>query len=382
MRILLLTTHLNIGGISTYTVSLAKALKAKGHEVFVMSNGGILVPDLAKSGVSHINISLLTKSELSPKVFKAIFEISKIVKRLGIDIVHSQTRVTQVIGFFVSKSCGIPLVTTCHGFFYKNIGRAILPAWGSRVIAISDAVKENLINYFGVDEARVSLIYNGIDAQKFIRDLSGEEKARLKDKFGIKRNYSVIGMIARFTPDKGHDTLLYALCDIVKKKPDVQLVFVGDGDKKRDIVELSQRLNLSDNVVFVKPQINTVNALAVMDVFMFTPKRREGLGLAVLEALASGKPVVATDVGGVSSIVENNMNGFLVRPSEPGLLVEPVLRLLGDKAVYANMAQAGRETVVKKFSINGMADRTEDIYREVSSNKLQVSGKGRRQEIK
>src|SRR3990167_8758884 len=139
MRILLLTTHLNIGGISTYTVSLAKALKKKGHEGFVMSGGGMLMAELAQSGVSHINIDILTKSELSPKVFRAVLEISKIVKRTGIDIIHSQTRVTQVTGFFVSRLCGIPLVTTCHGFFNKNIGRIILPSWGERVIAISDA---------------------------------------------------------------------------------------------------------------------------------------------------------------------------------------------------------------------------------------------------
>ncbi|MCX5687232.1 MAG: glycosyltransferase, partial [Candidatus Omnitrophica bacterium] len=201
MRILLLTTHLNIGGIGTYTVSLAKALKLKGHEVFVASSGGMLVPELAPSGISHINVSVLTKSELSPKVFKAIFEISKIVKRLGIDIVHSQTRITQVIGFFVSKLCGIPLVTTCHGFFHKNIGRLILPSWGEKVIAISDAVNENLMNYFGVDKNRISLIYNGIDVNKFLKDISEEEKNRLKDKFGIKRDYGVIGIIARFTPD-------------------------------------------------------------------------------------------------------------------------------------------------------------------------------------
>ena len=366
MRILLLTTHLNIGGISTYTVSLARALKLKGHEVFVASSGGMLVSELAPSGISHININLLTKSELSPKVFRAIFEISKIVKRLGINIVHSQTRIAQVTGFFVSKLCGIPMVTTCHGFFNKNIGRVLLPAWGDRVIAISDAVNKNLINYFGVDKNKVTLIYNGIDVKKFLKDFSEEERDKLKDKFGIKKDYSVIGMIARFTPDKGHDVLLYALYDILKEKPNVQLVFVGDGDKRQDIVELSQKLNLSDNVVFAKPQINTVNALAVMDVFMFTPKRREGLGLVLLEALASGKPVVATDVGGVSSVVENNVNGFLVEPSKPALLVEPVLRLLKDKALYAKMSHAGKEIVVKKFSINGMADRVEELYKNVS----------------
>ncbi len=172
-------------------------------------------------------------------------------------------------------------------------------------------------------------------------------------------------MIARFTPDKGHDTLLYALFEILKEKPNVQRVFAGDGDKREAIEKLSQRLGLSDNVVFIKPQLSTVNVLTVMDIFMFTPARREGMGLALLEAMASGKPVVATDVGGISSVIENNVNGFLVEPSRPGLLAEPVLKLLKDKTLYAKMAQAAREIVIRKFSINGMADRTEELYREV-----------------
>jgi glycosyltransferase involved in cell wall biosynthesis len=368
MRILLLTTHLNIGGISTYTANLAKALKNKGHEIYVASSGGMLVPGLESAGIPHINVDIFTKSELSPKVFRAIFEISKTVRKLNIDVVHSQTRVTQVAGFFVSKLRGVPLVTTCHGFFHKNIGRAVLPSWGDRVIAVSDAVKENLIDYFCVDKNRVSMIYNGVEAERFLKDYSKEEKDSLKNSFGIKKDYSVIGMISRFTPDKGHDTLLYGFREILRERPDVQLVFVGDGDKKQDIMNLSGRLNLSDNVLFIKPQMDTADALAVMDIFMFTPARREGLGLVILEALASGKPVVATDVGGVSSVIENNVNGFLVKPSQPKLLAGPVLRLLNDKALYTKMAASGREIVIRKFSMNEMAAKTEELYKEVCLN--------------
>ena len=369
MRVLLLTTHLNIGGISTYTVSLAKALKSKGIEVFVASGGGVLAPELAAEGISHINIDILhLKSELSPRLLKAIFEIARIVKKLDIDIIHAQTRVTQVIGFFVSKLCKAPLITTCHGFFKRNIGRVLLPCWGSRVIAISDAVHENLIKYFKVDSKRVSLIYNGIDVKKYLRDFTDEEKDKLKDKFGVKKGYNILGTIARFTPDKGHDILLYALCDILKQKPDTQLVFVGDGKEKAKIMDLVSRLNLLDNVIFIRPQINTVSVLAIMDVFMFTPARKEGLGLVILEALASGKPIVATNAGGIPSVIKNDVNGFLVEPSKPGLLVEPILRLLRDLELYKRISQAGIETVVNKFSINGMAQKVEGLYKEVVRN--------------
>jgi len=133
---------------------------------------------------------------------------------------------------------------------------------------------------------------------------------------------------------------------------------------------LTQRLDLEDNVIFVKSQINTAAVLSIMDVFMFTPRRREGLGIAPLEAFASGKPVVATNVGGVASIVKDGVNGFLVEPSRPKLLVEPTLKLLKDKELYKKMSQTGRELVIQKFSINGMADRVEAIYKDLLETKL------------
>ena len=370
MKVLIITTHLNIGGISTYTVSLAKALKAKGKEVFVVSSGGVLAPKLTEAGISHIQLDLMTKSELSPKMIRAVFEINKIIRRLGIDIIHAQTRVTQVIAFFASKLSKKKVVTTCHGFFRPNLGRSLLPAWGSRVIAISDAVREHLIKDFRVGEDKVSLIYNGIDVKKFIKDYSEEERDSLKDRFGVRKDHNIIGTMARFTPDKGHDVLLYALYEILKHKPNVQLLFVGDGKERTKMVELTQRLDLEDNVIFVKSQINTAAVLSIMDVFMFTPRRREGLGIAPLEAFASGKPVVATNVGGVASIVKDGVNGFLVEPSRPKLLVEPTLKLLKDKELYKKMSQTGRELVIQKFSINGMADRVEAIYKDLLETKL------------
>jgi len=365
VKILLLTTHLNIGGITTYTVSLAKALKEKGNDVIVASGGGILVGELTAGGVSHVKLDMRTKSELSPKVIRAVFELRKLVKKMDIEVIHAQTRVTQVAGFFVSKLCGVKFVTTCHGFFRGNVGRSLLPAWGSRVIAISEAVKEHLMKDFRVPEKKIALIHNGINPKRFLKEFSQEEKDALKDKFGIRRDHSVIGTIARFTPDKGHDVLLYALFEILKQKPNVQLVFAGDGKERSKVVDLVQHLDLSDNVIFVKSQINTLNILSVMDVFMFTPKRKEGLGLVLLEALAAAKPVVATNVGGVPSVIRDGVNGFLVKPSRPDLLVEPTIRLLKDKALYHRMSHAGREIVIQRFSVNGMADKVQTLYKEL-----------------
>ena len=369
MRVLLLTTHLNIGGIGTYTVSLAKALKSKKVDVYVASSGGVLVAELVASGISHITMDISTKNELSPKVFKGCRELCRIVRRLDINIIHAQTRVTQVLGFFVAKLCNIGFVTTCHGFFRKNIGRILLPAWGERVIAISEAVQAQLDDAFKVDKKKIALIYNGIDVQRFIRDCSEEEKDAVRNKYNIKKYCLVLGSISRFTPDKGHDVLLYGLVEILKKNPKTQLVLTGDGKEYEKITDLISYLKLEDNVVLIKPKINTFNILSVIDIFMFAPKRKEGLGIVLLEALAAGKPVVATNVGGISTVIENGVNGFLVEPCKHKGLVEPVMRLAEDRELYKRISQAGREIVLKRFSIDGMVDKVYSLYEDILSER-------------
>ena len=120
MKILLLTTHLNTGGIARYVISLAKALKHRGHTVFVASSGGDLEMTLVQEGIQHLFVDLRTKSELSPKVVKSFFGLKSFARKEGIDLIHAHTRVTQVLAALLSLYTKIPYVTTCHGFFRRR----------------------------------------------------------------------------------------------------------------------------------------------------------------------------------------------------------------------------------------------------------------------
>ena len=129
MKILLLTSHLNFGGISIYTFSLAKGLKDKGNDVLVGSSGGDLVPQLLNIGIRHIKIPVNTKSEIGPKAMLSVFKLRKILKEEKVELIHAQTRVTQVVASNLSRFFKIPYVTTCHGFFKPHGGRLIFPCW-------------------------------------------------------------------------------------------------------------------------------------------------------------------------------------------------------------------------------------------------------------
>ena len=356
MKVLLLTTHLNIGGVSVYTLNLAEGLKNKGIEVFVGSSGGELVGKIQKLGIKHIKFNMKTKFEFHPKLVPALFTLDMVVKKYKIDIIHTQTRVTQVLGHFLSKKAGIPHVSTCHGFFkHKHVSRRIFNAWGDYTIAISDAVKEHLVADFGLKEERVSLIYTGVDCDKFA---SIANPAHL--------NYPVVGTVSRLSPVKGLKYLLFATKDLLRENPDIRLLLVGEGPAKSSLQSLAAKLGIEKNVFFASNTMDTQKFLSIMDVFVFY-SLEEGLGLSLLEALAAEKPCVATAVGGIPSIIEDGVTGILVPPKDQDALKKAITRLLADKKLASSLAEKGKALVHRKFTLQKMVKEVINVYKKAQS---------------
>ena len=166
MNILILANHFNPGGISSYILNLAQGLAVKGHQVYVGSAGGEWVERLKKNNIEHINLPLKTKSIISPKLLFAYFALKRIIKEEKIDIIHSQTRVTSVLAYCLSRKTLVPFISTAHGFFKPRWVRLRFPCWGDSVIAISEAVKEHLIADFKVAPDRIRLVHNGISLNR------------------------------------------------------------------------------------------------------------------------------------------------------------------------------------------------------------------------
>ncbi len=145
MKIFLLTTHLEMGGIPIYVIELARALKRRGHEPVVLSSGGMLQRRLAGEGIRHYQISCRTSSEISPKLWLGVFPgLLKIFREERPDLIHAHTRVTQVLAWALSSVTGVPYVTTCHGLYRFRWGRRVFRCWGSWVMAISHATMDRL----------------------------------------------------------------------------------------------------------------------------------------------------------------------------------------------------------------------------------------------
>jgi len=361
MKVLLLTTHLNIGGVAVYTVNLAKALKKRNIEVFIASRGGELKGSLEENGIPHLKINLKTKFEFHPKLLITLFKLRAFIKKNNIDVIHAQTRVAQVLGYLIHKIDGVAYVSTCHGFFKKDrLGRKIFNAWGKHVIAISDVVKDHLIDDFNIKKESVYLIYTGVDIDTFSKSLDEHEKGLLKNNLGFHKS-PVIGSVSRLSPVKGLRYLLFAMKDILKEMPEAELLLVGEGPSKEYLMELAKKLGIEKNVFFARSTTQTQRFLSIIDVFVFC-SLQEGLGLSLLEAMASGKPCVASNVGGVASVIENNLTGLLVPSKDSHALKEAIVKILKDRKLGMTLAKSGNELVKKKFSQGKMTEGVINVY--------------------
>ncbi len=363
MNILLLTTHANTGGITSYLLTLSKGLVKAGHKVVVASADGDCVALFQKYGARHAAFDIRVKSELHPKLWCALGPLKQLIHDEKIDVIHAQTRVTQVMGCLLSRQTGVPMVTTCHGFFKPRFFRRVFPCWGQGVIAVSRPVQEHLIKDFKVLPQQVHLIINGIDLSLFpVTDARLRQQAR--EQWQVKQG-PVIGIIARLSDVKGIDVLLQAMPEIIGAFPKVQLMIVGEGPQEAHLKGLSARLNLNAHVRFEKVVNQTSAILPAFDVFVM-PSLMEGLGLSVMEAQAAGIPVVVSNVGGLPDLVTQGKTGLLTTPKDIKGLAQGIINMLKDPQAAAHMAQAARTHIETKCTADVMVDRTIKVYEQYS----------------
>jgi glycosyltransferase involved in cell wall biosynthesis len=253
------------------------------------------------------------------------------------------------------------VVITCHGLgqgkngFIQRVITGILSRFFTdSIIAISRAVKISLMET-GIPADMIKIIYNGIDLSGF-----NSIEPRLKREFGLTGS-PVIGIVSRLVPEKGYEYALKAMPIVLKKFPGALMVIVGDGPLRKALEDLCRSLEISGHVDFLGYQDRVEGLTADFDVFLL-PSISEGLGLSLLEAMALGKPVVATEVGGIPEVVKSGVNGLLVPPGDDRALAEATIKILSSRQMAFSLGQAAKNTVFDKFSAQYMAEKTMEIY--------------------
>jgi glycosyltransferase involved in cell wall biosynthesis len=367
MKVLLLATHLNKGGIAFYTVNLARHIKRSGVDVSVLSSGGDLECLLEGEGIPHIKADIRTKAEFGWKVLRTLPEAARIIKEGHFDLMHAQTRVTQVISDIVSRYTGVPYVTTCHGFFkHSRLSRRVFPCWGAKTIAISESVAKHLRNDMGVADEKIEMVYNGIDLTSYGPGYVDRDES-LAGELGISDQDVMIGSIGRFSSVKGLKYLVEAFVEVASKRPRARLLLVGEGPEKEDLIERIDRAGISERTVVIAGGDRAAKYFPVIDIFCM-PSVNEGLGLAMIEAMAAGKPCIASDVGGLAELVTDGKDGILVPPASSAELAGAILRLMDDAALRERLSD-NAACKAKSFSIEDSAARTIEVYNKALSDK-------------
>ncbi|MDD3275002.1 MAG: glycosyltransferase family 4 protein [Candidatus Omnitrophica bacterium] len=358
MRILFIANHLNVGGISSYLLTLSGGLIKRGHRIYLASGGGELEDEFRREGVSLFRVPLKTKNEVSPAVFFSFLKLKRIIRELNIDLIHSQSRTTQVLGELLGRFSGKPHIFTCHGFFRPRLFRRIFGCWGRKVIAVSPQVQEHLVSVFRLDPGRIALIPNGIDLERF-GDFSLRQKMRRE--MGLEDNL-LIGIVARLSDVKGHLYLIRAMPEVLAGFPGARLLIAGEGKMRPLLDREIDALALGGKVIFIPRVKPSGDLLAAIDVFAM-PSLQEGLGLALMEAMAQGLAVVGSSVGGIKMLIQDKVNGLLVAPADVPGLARAIVELLGDEDLRSSLGKRAREFITANFSKEKMAADTELVYR-------------------
>ncbi|MFA5350086.1 MAG: GT4 family glycosyltransferase PelF [Candidatus Omnitrophota bacterium] len=360
MKILQILPELNVGGVETGTLDLSKYLVRLGHKVVVVSAGGALVGELEACGAKHYTLAVHKKSIFS--IYKLIPILVGIIKQEEIDIVHARSRVPAWIAYFACRRTKAVFITTCHGYYKKHLFSLVM-GWAKRVIVLSNVIARHMIEDFAVPHERIRLVPRSVDMERF-KYL--DPKSKRKEEFNV-------GIIGRITPLKGHLHFIKAMARISRTVPRLKIWIVGDAPAskeayKEEVQVLVRRLGLWHCTEFLGTQRDIPGILAHLDLVVLATTTHEAFGRVVVEAQASGVPVVATKVGGVIDIIEDGKNGLLVPPADHKSMADAILRIYENTQLAQNLAENAYVKIKEKYTVELMVKNTLDVYRDALSN--------------
>jgi len=357
MNILQILPELNVGGVETGVVGLAKCLVAQGHKSVVVSHGGVMVAQLEAEGSKHYTLPVHKKNIFT--MYFCIGKLVSIIKKEKIDIVDCQSRVPAWIAFFACRQTDAHFQTTCHGYYSVHLFSKVM-GWGKLMVAISEVIGRHMIQDFKTPVENIRHIPRSVDDEKF--NLPRPSKSD-------KKALTVV-IVGRITPLKGHSYFLKAMARVIQKLPSVKIQVIGDAPAKKqpykeELILLTKRLGISDKVEFMGNRSDVPELLSKADCLVLSTITQEAFGLVIIEAQAAGVPVVATRVGGVTEIIEHEKTGLLVLPKDVGAMADAVLRILNNPAFSASLVTAAKKRIDERYTMKYIADATIAVYKEL-----------------
>ena len=406
VKIVRIIARLNIGGPARNAVLLAEGFNGDGFKTCLVAGS----PEIAEGdmsyfalekGIKPVIINELTRSISPLKDIKALWEIYRIIKKEQPDIVHTHTAKAGTLGRIAAILYNIPLtltlspkgrgckkvlsVHTFHGHVFDGYFGSmatkvfiaierLLARFTTKVVAVSNSVANDVsMRYNITPKEKIEVIPLGFDLGRFLK--AGENRGKLKKELGLPSDVLLVGIVGRLVPIKNHKMFL----DVAKKltaqssQLKAKFIIVGDGELRDDLENYAAELGIKDKVIFLGWRRDLENIYADLDVVCLT-SLNEGTPVSLIEAMASARPVVATDVGGVRDIVKNGGNGLLVSSGDVLGFSKALFKMLEDREKRLEMGRRGREFVAENFTKERLIEDMKSLYEGLLIKKGKIRG--------
>jgi len=302
--------------------------------------------------------------------FRAFIALYKLMRKEQPDIVHTHSSKAGLLGRWAAWITGVPfIVHTPHGHvFFGHFGpvlsrifllaEKITALITNCMIALTEGEKNDYVEFSIIQPASINIIHSGVDIGRYKNTQVNIEKKKVS--LGLKPNNLVVGTVGWLLPIKGPMILLKALSRIWQDRSDVELVYVGKGDLEWDLKQQAIKMGVSEQVKFLGWRDDVHEIIPVFDLFVL-PSLNEGMGRVLVEAMAAGKPVVGSNVGGIPDLIKNGQNGFLFESGDISGLSAVIEKLLLDKNMRHVMGKRG-QSIAQDFSEAKMVEKIDALY--------------------
>jgi glycosyltransferase involved in cell wall biosynthesis len=366
--ILLVVDDASVGGGQQHVLALAERLSGRGFKVSVVCEArGYLVDELGHARIPHHAVHLSDSLSL-----RGLADLAKVIRASGTQLIHTHGGTAGFYGRLAARWVGdVRTVHTYHGIHYlhdrslrkRYVHRAIdrfLLRWTDEVICVARSDKELALREKLALPDHVSVVYNGIDLARFEPSQRGERRD----------GPFVVGTVGRLHEQKGHIYLLRAAALLQRSHPQIRVRVIGDGPLRESLEAQSRALGVDGIVEFLGARSDVPAQLRQFDLFIL-PSLWEGLPYALLEAMATGLPVVATDVDGVREMIADGVEGIVVPSRNAQALAAAVIELVENGARRADLGAKGAQVVKKRFGLDAMIDQTVNVYSRAMSDPLE-----------
>jgi glycosyltransferase involved in cell wall biosynthesis len=368
MRVIQSCGSLSWGGLEMTVIQMAEMLQSRGHEVSLLCIAGSTLEKKAnEAAVPTVNI-------FGKSIFNSIKRLTSLLNSGNYDIIHTHLSHDLWVIVPALKLAGasqrVKLILTKHmasGVSKKDIFHRFLYKRVNKIVAVSAFIESNVLKTCPVNESKITIIPDAVSINLF--STSKFDKKITKNEFNIDDKTFVVGIIGRMTPGKGHEDFLNAAKKIKENsKQPVKFLIVGKasyGEEKyeNELRNLSVKLGLTGDVLFAGYREDIPRVLSAVDVLAF-PSHEESFGIALIEAMAMGTPIVASNNAGVVDIVLNGKTGILIPPKDPESLANAIIGLIGNSGLRRKLGEEGTKRVQETFNIDKTIKELEKTYKE------------------